>query len=74
MIPKWNHSKSVARILLENRLKRRQQQEDFEQQLLELIDRLPEGETKEALRERHLVKLEKCRNEIVRLQEELQQG
>ncbi|MBD3919209.1 hypothetical protein H8B09_10635 [Paenibacillus sp. PR3] len=72
MKPKWNNTKSTNRIIWENRLQRRLQQQDFEKQLLKLIDRLPEGETREALREQHLVKLAKCQSEIAYLQEEIQ--
>lgn len=72
MKPKWNHTKSATHIIWENRLQRRMQQQEFETKLLKLIDRMPEGESRDALRERHMLNLEKCKNEIAWLQAELQ--
>ncbi|GMK40803.1 hypothetical protein PCCS19_38590 [Paenibacillus sp. CCS19] len=71
MKPKSMRLKTTNQIIWENRLERRLQQQDFEKRMLELIDQLPESDTREEYKSYHLDNLSKCQQDITWLQTEL---
>lgn len=66
--------KSSSQEISEDRLERRLHQQDFEHELIKLIDRLPDGNIREGLKSRQLDNLDKCEREIAELQKELRKN